>query len=161
VGMGEAAIDRSAIAALGQHCSSDSDCASPQVCAQGRCHATCNPTIGCQQGHRLLPCLTQFAAVPVCPLPCDPSWGEDSKYCAHAGEPDDGPPGLYQCPAFLSSQASGCASDGSCSMICSDATNTLRQDCDRGVCNCTYNGKLACRCVTTDPPTTCSFCCNL
>jgi hypothetical protein len=147
--------------ALGQHCSVNADCVSPLVCAEGRCHATCSPSVGCQEGHRLLPCLTESAAVPVCPLPCDPAWGMDSKFCVRAGEPDDGPPGLYQCPSFPSFAPDDCATGQTmCSLTCANAASSVRQDCDQGVCNCTYNGMLACRCVTSDPASVCSFCCN-
>jgi hypothetical protein len=152
--------DAGATAALGQHCAVDADCAAPQVCAQGRCHATCSPSVGCKQGHHLFPCLTTFAKMPVCPLPCDQGWGQDSSLCVRAGEADDGPRDLYACPTFPTGRV--CVySESSCSTVsCSEGGNTLRQDCDHGVCNCTYNFQLACRCVTTDPPSFCSYCCQ-
>jgi len=159
VGSQDAGTAPAARAALGQHCAIDTDCASPQVCAQGRCHATCSPSVGCKLRNHLLPCVTTLAKVPVCPLPCDPAWGQDSSLCIRAGEADDGPPDLYTCPGFPS--GSTCvASQADCGFSCSDGVNTLQQVCDQGVCNCSYKGQLACRCVTADPPSICGSCCE-
>jgi hypothetical protein len=96
--------------ALADDCVINRDCASPLLCAFGRCHVQCDSSRDCEAGQR---CIVNDRPYDVCQL-------VDERSCADARD----------CPDLQI-----CGADGECRDRCqTDSDCVVGEACDLGVC---------------------------